>query len=237
MTLKVAGDKVRLDLEDIGSMMGGMGGGRMSQMGDMSKGAYILVQPNGKVAVIMPNAPNMRGGGTGMGISMDMSAMSSGMGMAVPEASDVKVVVEDLGSGGSIHGFPTRKYRIKQTYTATGGGANSPKGAQDVTSEAWFTTSIDGAVEGLKKFSESFGAQFGGGSSARGVVDELRGKMPQGFPLKMISTQVSGGKTTVTTMEVSQVTKTTFGPADLEVPSNIQLLDMSAMMGGRGRGF
>lgn len=232
LTLKVAGDRVRIEMD---GMMAAMGGGRgMGGMGggEMGRGAFMLLQEGGKVAMILPSMPNPMGGGTGMGISLDVSAMTGGMGMGVPEASDVNVQVEDLGAGESIQGFPTRKYRLKQTYTTTGRGG----GAQDVTTDVWMTTSIVGADAALRRFSESFASQYTAGSNARGVVDALSAKMPQGFPMKSVATERRGNSSVVTTMEVTELSKASFAAGDFEVPPTIQLIDMSAMMGGRGRG-
>jgi hypothetical protein len=231
MTLKVAGGSLRIEMDGIAASMGGGRGGG-SQADQMSRGAYMLLQDGGKVAMILPSMPNPMGGGMGMGVSMDVSALTGGMGMAVPEASNVNVDVEDLGAGESILGFPTRKYRLKQAYTTTGRGG----GAQDVTTDVWMTTSISGADAALRRFSESFGSQYTAGSNARGVVDALSAKMPQGFPMKSVATERRGNGSVVTTMEVTELTKTAFSQSEFDVPSGIQLIDMNAMMGGRGRG-
>jgi hypothetical protein len=40
----------------------------------------------------------------------------------------------------------------------------------------------------------------------------------------------------VGTVEVTKIDKTSFTNADFEVPAGLQVMDLSGMMGGRGRG-
>jgi hypothetical protein len=205
-------------------MMGGRAGGAMAE------GAYMLLQDNGKIAMILPNMANPMGGGTGFGMTMDISSITGaarGRG-GMPEASDIQVDVADLGAGEAILGHPTHKYRI--TTKATVNGTPS-----ETVTDSWFATDLAGAEEGFKKFSKSFGAQFSGGA-AKGMQDAIASKMPKGFPLRSITNVTQSGKTSKTTMEVTQVGKATFEASDFEVPAGIQLMDMSGMMGGRGRG-
>ena len=232
LTLKVAGDKMRVEMDMSGMMGGGRGGGRG---GEMTAGAFMLLQPDGKVAVILPSMPNPMGGGMGMGMLMDLTAMRAGgrggRGGPPIEVSDIKFDVTDLGAGEPILGHATHKYRFHETYKS--GSEATP---HDVTSDAWFSTDLGGAEEGFRKFSESFGAQFGSGNAAKPLVDARRAKMPKGFPMKMVSTTAKAEGKTVTTMEVTRIGKMSFEASDFEVPAGIQVMDLGALMGGRGRG-
>lgn len=222
LTLKVAGAKMRVEM-DMSAMMGGRAGG------EMADGAYMLLQENGKVAMILPNMRNPMSGSNGFGMSMDLSAiLSGGPGRgSMPEASNIQVDVAELGAGEAILGHPTRKYRITTKATVNGS-------ATETVTESWFATDLAGAEDGFKKFTQSFGAQFSG-ASAKGIQDAMAAKMPKGFPLRSITTATESGKTQKITMEVTQVGKATFEASAFEVPAGIQLMDMSGMMGGRGR--
>jgi hypothetical protein len=223
MTLKVAGERVRVEM-DMSAMMGG--GGDPAAMA-MLAGAFMLLRDSGKVAMIMPNMQNPMSGGTGMGMIMDMSAIAGSAGVVMPAITDMKMNVDDLGAGETVLGHPTRKYRIRQTYSLDGK-------AHEGTSEALFATDLGAAEKGFRKFNESFGGQFLGSSTAKGVNEALMAKMPAGFPLRMTSVmQTPTGRITVT-METSKAEKVTFDEKEFEVPANIQLMDMAGM--GRGRG-
>jgi hypothetical protein len=223
MTLKVAGDKMRVEM-DLSRMMPGGGGGNE----EMMNGAYMLLQENGKMAMILPNMRNPMSGGTGFGMTMDISAIA---GMAPqggpPRANDVQVNVEDLGAGGQIAGHATRKYRITTK-------ANVNGNPMETVSESWFATDLSGAEEGFKKFSSSFGAQFSG-NSAKEIQDAMMSKMPKGFPMRSVTEISEGSSKTKATMEVTRIEKSSFEGPEFEVPTGIQLMDMSGMMGGRGR--
>jgi hypothetical protein len=197
ITFKAAGEKMRLET-DMSAMMGGGRGGAMAT------GAYMLPNSDGKLIMVMPNAPNMSGG-TGMAMSMDLAQMAQRMGGAPPRVAEA--TVEDLGPGETILGYKTHKYRIRQP---------------DGTVEAWIADlpGID-----FKKFATGFGAQFSG------MHPRMAEKIPSGFALKVV---ISGKETG--TMEVSKIEKTSFTNSDFEVPAGLQVMDLGAMMGGRGRG-
>jgi hypothetical protein len=116
------------------------------------------------------------------------------------------VSIDDLGAGESILGHATHKYRIKP--------ANP-----DEAVEVWIATDIP---LDYKKFASAFGARFTG-TDARMVA-----KIPNGFALKVV------GKTG--TMEVTKIDKASFDDSEFQVPAGIQVMDLSGMMGGRGRG-
>jgi hypothetical protein len=117
------------------------------------------------------------------------------------------MAVEDLGASETIAGHPTRKYRIKPT---------NP----DEAVELWIATDIPGID--YKAFAGMFGARFTGTDS------RMAAKIPTGFAMRVVGK--TGG------MEVTKIDKATFSDADFEVPAGINVLDLGAMMGGRGRG-
>lgn len=240
LTLKAAGAKLRVETDGL-QMLGMGGGGGGGGAGGMAAGLYLLPLDSGKVAAILP--------AMGMGLSVDLSmvagagrggrggrgrggARGAGGGMAppdVPDVTDVSANVDDLGAGESILGHPTHKYRIRSTYMINGE-------KQADTSETWFATDLTGSDDGFGKFFTTFGAAFSGGNSSKSVADAVRAKMPKGFPVKIITNSNTPQGPVVTTIEASEITKTSFEPADFEVPAGIQLMDTGSLMGGRRGG-
>jgi hypothetical protein len=231
LKIKVAQGKVRVE------MSGGPQGG-------MPEGMFMLLNPDGKVTAVMPTQ--------GMAVMIDAGQMASGglgdmarmMGMGEPSVTDISVNVTDLGAGEAMLGFATHKYRVRQQYTMTTsmrGQSRTEK--HDDVSELWMTTAMPGFTEGLEKFAENFGNAFGGAGqgASKDLAAAMAGKIPKGYPLKSIVTSnVTTGdgpaRTTVTTLEVLDVTKASIDAAEFEVPAGIQVIDPAMMMRGRGRG-
>jgi hypothetical protein len=152
-------------------------------------------------------APNVPNMSGGTGMAMAMDLASMAGRMGGEPPKITDVTVEDLGAGEAILGYKTHKYRVRQP---------------DNTVEFWVA---DLPGTDFKKFVTGFGARFSG------VDPRMAAKMPSGFAMKVVVT----GKDPVST-EVTRIEKTSFTDADFEVPAGMQVMDMSGMMGGRGRG-
>jgi hypothetical protein len=224
MTLKLAGDKMRMEM-DVSSMLGSAGGGEAATM---MNGAYMLAQSDGRIAMVLPNMRNPFGGGaTGMGMIID-SEMIKGQiresADSIAKApSEVTVTMDDLGPGETILGHATRRYRL--THRLTMGGQQ-----EGGTAEVWMASDLAEAEAGFRKFGEAFGKSLLGGSSVD-VENAIFAKMPTGFALRIVAT--SGTETIK--MEVTKAQKTSMDASEFEVPSGIQLMDIGAMLGGRGK--
>jgi hypothetical protein len=229
VTLKVAGDKIRVEM-DIASMMGrGGGGGGGGMGGEMAVGAYMLVQPAGKIGIILP--------ALGMGVLADASSLGGrgrGAAPATP-AGDLTVSVEDLGAGETIAGHPTHKFRTHEKCTLTTNAmGQSTTAKHDDTSDLWMASDLGDAEQGFKKFWESFGAIGARAGCGRAqVAAALGAKMPKGMPVKIVSTQNTDTGKSVSTIEATEIKKTSFDASDFEVPAGMQLMDMGGR-GGRG---
>jgi hypothetical protein len=218
--IKVSGGKIRLDMEMA----------ELAQMGGM----YMLPKDSGKIVVVMASQ--------GMAIAMDMSMMGSMQGMAgatPPTFSGITATLDDKGAADKILGMATHKYLQHTSYTMT----SAQKGVVkvDASSEMFMTTELPGMADGLQKFADSFAGAFNGimGGGAKEMADALKGKTPKGFAMKVLVTSKetnAAGVTSnsTTTVEVTEFSKSTFEATDFEVPAGIQVMDMAAMMGGRG---
>jgi hypothetical protein len=171
-----------------------------------------------------------------------MQNMASMLGMGMPTISDVSVEVQELGAGETMLGLATRKYRVRQRYTTSGGmGGNAQPERHDDVSEIWMTTSMPGLSDGLQKFVDVLGSMFAGGGqgASKELADAMKGKVPPGYPLKTIVTSTvsvgsTPGRPTTTTLEVLDVTKTNINASEFDVPAGIQVIDPAMMMRGRG---
>lgn len=220
MTLKVAGAKLRIEM-DITAMMGAMGG----DASQMMAGAFMLPQEDGRIAMILPNMQNPMGGGTGMGMIMDMQTMSGtmrDMGASM-EITDMKVDLQDLGAGEAILGHKTKHYKMTQKYSMGG------KPYEGV-SEIWMATDMTDAESGFKKFNDSFGMQFVGAATSKEVQAEIQGKQPPGFAMRMLVSMTTPTGPQNMKIEVTKAEKASFEDKEFQVPSGIQLMDMGAMM-------
>lgn len=221
MTLKAAGSKLRVEM-DIGAVMGAAG----SDMGPMMNGAFMLPQEDGRLAMILPNMQNpLGGGGKGMGMIMDMQAMTGtlrDLGISI-EITDMKVTVEDLGAGETILGHKTKKYKMVQSYLM---GVKPFSGVTEFS----MATDMTDAETGLKKFNDSFGKQFVGAATSKEVQAEIQAKTPPGFAMRTIVNMTTPDGPQTMKMEVTKAEKASIDEKDFEVPAGIQLMDMAAMM-------
>jgi hypothetical protein len=223
MTFKMAGGKLRLEM-DMSSLLGAAGGGEAAAM---MSGAYMLLQSDGRMAMIVPGFQNPMTGGTGMGMIMDTQMLKGRIGADVTSNVDTtvaaamnKVSIEDLGAGETILGHATRRYRITET---PGGGDAS--GTEAI--EVWVATDLPDAVAGFKSFGESFASSFLDLTS-QAATDAITRKMSDGFPMRVVATSSAGKE--MMRMEVSRAERVSFDDKEFEVPAGIQLMDMGAML-------
>jgi hypothetical protein len=213
MTMKLAGEKLRLEM-DVSAMAGAMGAGDDAAM---LKGAYMLVQGEGKIAMVMPSFTNPLTGSAGMGMIMNAEMMKGQFGGAMPSAPDVNITVTDLGPGETILGHPTRRYRVTENSTSTG------TGAPDAV-EVWLASDLADVEAGFKKLGNSFATSFFGPVFAGSAA----GKVPPGFPLRVVGTTAAGKE--VMRLDVSRAEKLNIDDKEFEVPAGIQMMDLGAMM-------
>lgn len=225
MRIKVAEGRIRVEMEGVPNM---------------PPGIFMLARDDGKITMVMAQQ--------GMAMVMDpadmanmgrqmMAAMGRGGAAAPPTISDVAVNVTDLGAGEKMLGYATRKYKVEQRHTSTAGGTATKS---ETVMELWMAADLPGLTDGLTKFAETFGRSMGGiGGGPDELKNAMTGKMPKGYPLKSLitsTTTVGTGqpRTDTGTLEVTEVTKSSFDAAEFEVPAGVQVMDMATMMRGRG---
>src|SRR5688572_5653672 len=226
LTIKSLGDKVRVDV-DLTQLMaargagGGGGDGRGADaMGGMISGAFMLLQPGGKTAMVLP--------GMNMAIVMDAASMGSGnpmagmmggrgRGGAQIDVDSVVTSIEDLGAGERILGYATRRYRAT---------SKASDGSGDGVVEMWMAD-IGALSAMLHKYCESFGGLVKG-NSAGSVNRAVGAKIPKGHvPLRTVITATTNRGKTVTTVETTDIKRTAIDPAELDVPAGMNVMDPS----------
>ena len=113
--------------------------------------------------------------------------------------TNVKTTARDLGDGGTIEGYPTRKWVIDGSYDLHAAGTSVHF---TMHTESWRTDRITEEAE-LK-----------GGN----IVDAVLPKNVKGFPLKEVMTLSTKGSPMTSTMEVHDVHRVTTTPAMFAVP-------------------
>lgn len=224
--IRVLEQRLRMDFEE-GRMPGLSAGGYM--LLDATKGQMIMVSPREKSAMIM----------SGEGIASAMDAMGgAGMKMDVTNAS---TTVEPLGAGGEILGYPTQRYRVRQSFTITVsamGQSHSSTTENDM--ETWMTTALPAeqqqAFEAFERnFMQSTSNMVAmGGDAFKKLADELQAKRPKGFALKQVQTTrtTASGQTSTSraTMEVTSMASADLEPSLFDVPGDYRVQDMSELI-------
>ena len=233
VVIKSTTDQLRVEM-DFSKLASG-GGGDMAAAGAMMAGMYMLLRSDGKMVTVMPSM--------GMAMIADPSAILGGggglAGMGISTKVDTAagwLKITDLGAGERIAGYATRKFRAEVKYkeTVTVMGTTTADSTESVY-DLWVTTDASDALGALRKYSEKFGGSVGSGNKE--IFDAWTKKLPaNSVPLRTVGHMTTAKGKTSMTLEVAEIKKATFEATDFDVPAGMQVMDMSAMMGGRGRG-
>ncbi|MCC6931563.1 MAG: DUF4412 domain-containing protein [Gemmatimonadaceae bacterium] len=208
------------------------------QQGMMKKGGYMILDAeNGAMIMVDPKEKKA--------VIMDPSALSGAMnaigatGLVKMDVKDVKVSVEKLGSGEKILGYATTRYRTTRSYVLTVsvmGRKNST--THNSTTESWVADRFidDRAFEAwAKNFTKGFGAATG--DAFKKLMEAEAANQIQGIVVKQVmqstDTDDKGNATTSkTTMEMTELAKTSLDASLFEVPKGYEVTDMKAQMAG-----
>jgi hypothetical protein len=157
--------------------------------------------------------------------------------------SNISTNMQDLGRGERLLDYDTHRYRVTQKYTVNVGlGGQTTHTQQEVTADIWTASDIPALDAGFDRFTSAFSALIAGGAdgSAKPLADALQGKAAPGFPLKtVITTTITpvGGTSvkTVTTTEVTGITRKALAESDFEVPRGYEVVDVAQILGGLRR--
>lgn len=225
MTVSLIPGKARMDYEGDAQPNGMMKKGGYMIL-DAEKGTMTMVDPKEKKAVIMD--PSALG---------NMMGAIGASGMVKMDVKDVKVSVEKLGAGERLLGYPTTKYRITRGYVMSVSifGRKNTTTHSSVT-ESWVAERfIDDRAfeEWAKNFTRGVGNLSG--DAFKKLMEAEQANQIKGIVLKQVqqstNTDDKGNATTsTTTMEMTELTKTSLDKALFEVPAGYEVTDMKAQM-------
>lgn len=204
------------------------------------KSSYVLVNPTTKsLSMVMPSSKQYVEIKLADSTTQALGAMASVMGTTTL-ISDIQVSGTSIGSGGTVNGYPTNRYRITTSYAEAIGNAEGQRKAK-LVEEFWVTNQLKDIPDPMEAFTRAFGGQ-NGMPQIGGTMSELmrkRGdaqrKLFTGLPLKSvtISTYTERDGTTTqdtTTTEIQDLKRVDLDPSMFTVPADYAKLDMKAFM-------
>lgn len=214
---QVAGSKARVDISDA------KGANPVTQ-----KGSYVVVQGDGRMLMVQPEEKQYFVFDMDQMLAGAGSAMKAMGGMMKMSMSDVKIDVQDLGAGGTMHGYDTRHLRMTQSYTMTIsvlGRTQVTKSAD--TTDSWVAPALKDVVNPFLRMGNSAASiDFGNPEYGR-QMKAANAKLSIGLPLKSVSrivgTDEKGKATTTTsTMEVTNLQRGDVAASAFAIPSGYQ---------------
>jgi hypothetical protein len=210
------------------------------------QGAYTLADmPNRRIVVVMPESKRYMEMRLDDSTSTALTAAMSSTAML----TDVKVDGASLGSGGTVGGMETSKYRLTThfKYTSTTGSDGGATGTMHVVEEYWVSDALKDVIDPVEQIGRTLGARGGvgaspfaalGGSSLGDMMEKryaAQRKLFSGMPVKTVTTttdvDASGTKKeSMSFVEVGDVQKSDMDPALFAIPDGYTKFDMKQLM-------
>lgn len=212
---QVDGDRARIDLVDVKN------GGAM-----VTKDGYVLVADGGQRMMMVDTKKKEY---YDFNIDQMMAGMSGALkalgGMVKMEMTDVALDVTEVGDGGKVEGYDTRKLRMTQSFTMSMSmlGRKSTTKTADTT-DVWVAPALKQAQNPfLRAGNSAAGVDFGNPEFRRQML-AANEKMAVGALLKSdgrsVATDDKGKQTlTRTTMEVTNIQRGPVAAAVFEIPA------------------
>ncbi|HVR42807.1 MAG TPA: DUF4412 domain-containing protein [Thermoanaerobaculia bacterium] len=207
-TASVEGSNMRLDITEGDDLL-------------FKDRAVVLSRDGGKTMIILdPREKTWFELSIGDALQAMGSMMKSMGGMFQMSIDNQTVDVKEAGDGGTIEGYPTRKYEVRTTYDLNMRimGMKSASNV-DMTTETWATTAID---PGFSTFVQTRGLRTG--MEDLDALIAAQTASVKGFPLKQVTTtkttQGRKADTQVTTMTVTGIEKASIPASEFEVPAD-----------------
>jgi hypothetical protein len=218
---RVDGDRARIDLVDVKN------GGALA-----SKDGYVVVTGGGQ-RMLMVNPQEQQY--YAFNVDQMMAGMSGALkalgGMVKMEMSGVRLDVADVGDGGKLQGYDTRKLRMTQAFTMSMSmlGRKTTSTTVDTT-ELWVAPALKQVQNPFLRAGTAVGVDFGNPDFRRQLA-AVNEKLSAGALLRSVGRSVSTdekGKQTVTTstMEVTNVQRGPIAAAVFEIPKGYEEVPM-----------
>ena len=209
-TAKVEGSNMRLDLKEGDNVL-------------FQDNSVVISNDGGKTLLVIDTKKK-----TYYELSLEdtfqaMGGLMKSMGGMVQMSIDNQSVdVADGGDGGTIHGYPTRKYVVTTSYDFAMKIMGMNRSSHiDMKTESWSTDKIP---QDSMTFVQMRGLRTGMDDLDKLIAAQTAAV--KGFPLKqVITTTTSQGKksdTQTTTMEVTSIEQTNIADSEFEVPAGYE---------------
>lgn len=209
-TAKVEGPNMRLDLREGDNVM-------------FQDNSVVISKDGGKTLLVLDTKKK-----TYYELSLEdtfqaMGNMMKSMGgMFQMSIDNQSVEVTDGGDGGTIQGYPTRKYVVTTSYDLAMKIMGMNRSSHiDMKTESWSTDQIP---QDSMSFVQMRGLRTG--MEDLDKLIEAQTAAVKGFPLKQIITTTTGqGRKTdtqTTTMEVTSIEKTNIADSEFEIPAGYE---------------
>lgn len=160
---------------------------------------------------------------------------------ATTVVSDIQVSGTALGSGGTVNGYSTNRYRITTSYAEVAGGAEGQRKVR-LVEEFWVTSQLKDIPDPMEAFTRAFSGGKNGVPQVGGTMSELMRKRGDaqrrlftGLPLKTVATTTlterDGTKHEETSVtEIVDLQRADLDAATFRVPDGYARMDMKAFL-------
>lgn len=214
-----------------------------------SKGSYFLVLDGGKKMMLVDPTNKQY-------MEWDMANMLAGMskvmnavgGLVKLEMSDIKIDAHNLGSGGTIQGYPTVHYQMVQNYTITAKVlGRSSTSRSESTTDYYFAPALKGLANPFVQNGQAWAQSFDifNNPDYKSQMTAAQSKIQYGVPLKSVVRTVrtdEKGKqeVSVVTTEMVNFRNTDVPRSTFEIPAGFAKVDMPKLdanvAAGSGKG-
>jgi hypothetical protein len=214
--------------------------GEDSKQSSGGKGSYVIVNPAAKtLSMVMPDSRQYIEINWADSTGQALGAMASMMA-ATTVVSDIQVSGSSLGSGGSVNGYNTSRYRINTSFAEAPGGSGVQR-KMKMVEEFWVTTDLKDVPDPMEAFTRAFGGQNGMPQMAGTMADlmkkrgDAQRKLFSGLPIKSVvkttATEADGStKEETSVTEIVDLKKIAVDPSTFRVPAGYEKMDMKSFM-------
>jgi hypothetical protein len=175
-------------------------------------------------------------------LQLDLAKLSQGVsglagtfgGLLGMQATNVKITTASLGAGDLMQQYSTVKYRLTQDYTVAVAvmGMNTTMTTHS-TSDYWFAPQVTNVANPFDASPNKGSPTSFLGPDYATQMAAARAKLPNGVPLKAVTTTVvtdsKGTSTSTTTWQLSNITKATISTSVFDVPAGYTQMQGSPM--------
>lgn len=214
--------------------------GEQGRQGSAGSGSYTIVNPGAKtISIVMPSSRQYIEINWGDSTGKAMGAMASMLASA-SVISDIQVSGSALGSGGSVNGYNTSRYRINTSFAEVP-SSGTGRARVRMAEEFWVASDLSDIPDPMEAFTRAFGGANGmpqiGGTMAELLRKrgEAQRRLFRGLPIKSVvtttTTERDGSTSEETSVtEIADLKRLDLAPSAFSVPAGYAKMDMKSFM-------